>query len=111
MRSNLCEASAAPPAPVGPVAPVAPVANVEREARSVVATELPINVRRFMRGIVLLQPQKGTQNGGPTSDSGVYRGASPYPPGYRQSGNLTGKTRVLNSVGKSWYEGWIMPGT
>src|ERR1700688_551717 len=53
MRSSLCTASAAPPSPV------APVANVEREAKSVVATELPINVRRFMRRIVLLQPQKG----------------------------------------------------
>src|ERR1700722_11960199 len=56
MRSSLCEASAAPPAPIGPVAPVA---NVEREAKSVAAAALPINVRRFMRGIVLFQTQKG----------------------------------------------------
>src|SRR6266403_3948010 len=104
MRSSLCEASAAPPAPVSSVA------HVGREAKSVVAAALPINVRLFMRGIVLLQPQKGTQNGGPTSDNGVYQRASPYPPGYRQSGKRTEYKRVLNSVGKSWYGGWIMPG-
>src|ERR1700674_4777849 len=50
MRSSLREASAAQ---------IAPVANEGREAKSVVAIELPINVRRFMRRIVLLQTQQG----------------------------------------------------
>jgi hypothetical protein len=45
------------------------VANVEREAKSVAATELPINVRRFMRRIVLLQPPKGIGGSRPNSDN------------------------------------------
>src|ERR1700686_4990759 len=70
MRSSLCEASAAP------LAPAPPAANIGREAKSVVATELPINVRRFMRGIVLLQLQKGialakSENSNKSQESGA----------------------------------------
>src|ERR1700730_2798722 len=52
MRSSLCEPAAAP------------LAHVGLEAKNVVATEVPINVRRFMRGIVLFQRQKGIGVGG-----------------------------------------------